>query len=63
MAENAPTRVHFGTDWALMEEQYLTKGAQVLDLRLLGPTHMRQGDTLWFDDVRLKRVATGDCSW
>lgn len=63
VAENTPARVPVGTAWTLIEERYVTEGAERLDVRIINVRPVRKTDVMWVDDVRLKRSATDTCSW
>lgn len=61
--DSSPSRPKVYGVWVSMEESYVTEGAEKLDCRVTFNTKPKKNEQIWVDEIRLKRSATGVCSW
>lgn len=61
--ESTPARPKVFRDWVLLDELFVTEGAERLDLRVAFGRQAKKGEAVVVDEVRLKRSADGVCRW
>lgn len=61
--ESTASRPRIYRDWIRIEESFLTEGAERLDVRLAFGRQAVKGESLYFDEVRLKRSPEATCRW
>ena len=61
--ESTPARPKVFREWVLLDELFVTEGAERLDLRVAFGRQAKKGEAVVVDEVRLKRSADGVCRW
>ncbi len=61
--ESTPSRPRVYREWLLLEEQFITEGAERLEVRVAFGRQGRKGEVLLVDETQLKRSIDGTCRW
>jgi hypothetical protein len=61
--QGEPDRPRVRTEWQQLQEEYQATGAATLDLRVTFGAIANRGEVLWFDEVTLKRIVSGHCTF
>ncbi len=61
--ESTPARPRVFAQWVLLDELFVTEGAERLDVRVAFARQARRGEAVVVDQLRLKRSVDGVCRW